>query len=739
MNPPLNYRLHARRHTALQHHHCARQPRAWRIWTLTLTMALGLISNLSAQEADPSPPTEADVASAAANLLVGTQLVQQPIDDQLSTRFLDNYLDALDASHTIFLQSDIDEFAWFRPDLAKLTLTEGQTWPAHMIYSRYLNQLAQAVHFETNFVQTANFQFTGNDSWPLNRQAVQRPNDPAAAQAAWRLRVRADFLREKLAGTPPTGIANKLTRRYEHQFQLANQLDSADVMEIFLEAFARALDPHSDYFGHAAKQEFTSELDLSMSGVGGSFEIQHDEWVVGELVPGGPAARSGLIHPGDRILAVAQEGGEPEDVTDLPYWHVVNLIRGPQGSTVRLTVRPVGQKNATAKTVSLVRENIKLTDGYATASVVELGSYQRPSCRMGVIHLPLFYQSAGSNSAAASVDTARLIQRLKQAEVAGLILDLRRNPGGSVEEAINLTGLFLPAGPIAQTRDTTGLIRVLRSTASNPLYDGPLVVLTSRDSASASEIVAGALQDYGRALIVGDSTTFGKGTVQSIVPLKTLLHTAGFGAVKVTTAEFYRPSGVATQLKGITPDIILPSPTDLPGVGEHQFSNALPWNCVAAADYAKHDLVSPMLPTIRRQSAARVASVAWFRLLRNRMPAITSENDGVLSLNEATRKREIAREDTFVEQSSQALNNNASSTHPVCEFTLADGNEVKEVAAKKPTDDMVLAEAENILADYVRLSPGTMILSHPSVTKPQGNQWPIETAFIGVNPSPPAP
>ena len=320
-----------------------------------------------------------------------------------------------------------------------------------------------------------------------------------------------------------------------------------------------------------------------------------------------------------------------------------------------------------------------------------------------------------------------------------MILDLRGNPGGSVEEAINLTGLFLPAGPITQTRDTTGQIRVLRSTAPHPLYDGPLVVLTSRDSASASEIVAGALQDYGRALIVGDSTTFGKGTVQSIVPLKTLLHTAGFGAVKVTTAEFYRPSGVATQLKGITPDIIIPSPTDLPGVGEHQFSNALPWNKVAAVDYAKHDFLSSVLPTIRRQSEARVASGAWFRLHRDRMAGMATESDGVLSLNEATRKREIAMEDTFVEHSTQALTNNASSTHPICDFTLADGNEVKEVAAKKSTDDMVLAEAENILADYVRLSPGTMTKSHPSVINPHGNHWPIETAFIGEKPSLPAP
>jgi carboxyl-terminal processing protease len=710
-------------------------------WRLTLAIALSMmaVSHVPAQDSEPASPTEAEVACAAANLLVGSQLVQQPMDDQLSTRFLGIYLDALDAAHTVFQLSDIDEFAWFRPDLAKLTLTEGQTWPAHMIYTRYLNRLTQAVHFETNFVHTVNFQFTNNDSWPLNRHDIQRPNDPAAAQAMWRQKVRADYLREKLAGSPPTEIVNQLARRYERQLQLATQLDSADVLEIYLDAFARALDPHSEYLGHAARQEFTSELDLSLSGVGGSFKNQGDDWVVGELTPGGPAARSGLIHPGDRILAVAQDGGDPEEVTELSYWHVVNLIRGPQGSTVRLIILPAGQKHAAAKSVSLVRENINLTDGYATASMVELGSHKLHPCRMGVIQLPLFYQSAGSNSAAASVDTARLIQRLKQADVAGLILDLRRNPGGSVEEAIKLAGLFLPAGPIVQTRDATGQIHVLRSTAPQALYDGPLVVLTSRYSASSSEIVAGALQDYGRALIVGDPATFGKGTVQSIVPLKILLHTTGFGAVKVTTSEFYRPTGVATQLKGITPDIILPSETDLPGVGENQFSNALPWTMVSAAEYAKHDHVSSVLPTIRRRSEARVASGVWFRLMRDRTAALAAENSGVLSLNEAARRREIAMAVHFQDQSDRARIKNASGEHLICDFTLADGLEVKEVAAKKPAGDVVLAEAENILTDYIRLSTGTLTGGQPFKINLLGCRRAVDTAFSSGEAPHPAP
>ncbi|MGA2243712.1 MAG: carboxy terminal-processing peptidase [Verrucomicrobiota bacterium] len=697
-----------------------RGQRRWGALSGVVAVVAGLGGNGLAFEPVYEAPTEASIACATADVLGGAQISHQPLDSSLSSRFLDGYLEALDSRQLAFFQSDVDEFGWFRPNLAQLAAGEGETWPAHLIFARYLERLAAEVNFETNFLQTPRFDFTGFDSWQPDRRDLPRPRDLEAAQALWQEEVRADFLQEKLAGVPPSEIAPRLARRYERRLQIVQHLGFDEVLETYLDAFAQAFDPHSEYFSHDEAEEFSRELNLSLAGIGGSLEARGGYWVVGEVESGGPAARSGRLHPGDRILAVAQGDGEPEEVTDLPAWKVVSLIRGPHGSTVRLTVIPVGQGNAASETVSLVRDDVSLTDECARASVVDLARDGGAIYRVGVISLPLFYEHSDTLAGGASADVARLIQRLKQEGVMGLVLDLRRNPGGSLEEAVKVAGLFTPAGPVLQTRDSMGRVAVEYSPGTNALYSGPLVVLTSRGSASSSEAVAGALQDYGRAVIVGDSTTFGKGTVQTLVPLNPLLPGPGFGTVKVTMAGLYRPSGSSAQLKGIIPDIVLPSETDLPGRGEAQLENALPWDSVPPAAYRNLDLVRPVLAALRGQSGARVAIDPWFQLVRGELAALAAESGKPLSLNEAIRRRENAAADRLqcaLRLAHQAESVRLRESYAITLATIADGARVTEAG---PVDDVELSEAENILADYVQLiqaapleSSSSRITVHP--------------------------
>ena len=693
----------------------------WGTWAFCgVLVAAGFGGNTLAEAPGDETPTEAEVAYATAGVLAHAQFSHRPLDDQLSSRFLEGYLNALDASHLVFRQSDVEEFGWFRPRLAEMTASDGETWPAHLIYARFLRRLAEQVEFETNLLQTAKFDFQRHDSWQPDRHDLLRPRDRNAARALWREEVRADYLQEKLAGLSPAQIAVRLTRHYERRLQLRGRFAADEVLEIYLDALARAFDPHSDYFGHEEAQEFNIEMKLSLVGIGGSLESADGSWVVGELAPGGPAARSGQIHPGDRILAIAQGDAEPEEVTDMSWWQVVNLLRGPEGSTVRLTLVPAGLGRVVKHTVSLVREDIRLTDEYAQASIVDLPGPHQTTLRIGVINLPLFYEKSGTNGGGATADTARLIRKLGQEGIEGLILDLRRNRGGSLPEAVGVTGLFIPAGPVVQTHDAMGHVEVGRSPAASALYSGPLVILTSRFSASSSEIVAGALQDYGRALIVGDSSTFGKGTVQKLVPLKKLLDYSGCGAVKVTVAKFYRPSGASTQLKGVVPDLVLPSESDLPSVGEAQLPNALPWDVLPPATYTNFDLVRPWLSELRDKSRARVDTDPRFRVVREELAAAVIDQTNALSLDESVRRRNQARANELAAESIKASQPDPASATRIYDITLANVGSAGlppprqpaqvTVTAAQPAepgweDDIELLEAEHILADYIQLLP----------------------------------
>jgi len=690
-----------------------------------LTLALAFCGAGSARAAESGEPTEANITRATASLLERLQFSWRPLDERLSSVFLDRYLEALDWAHLLFLQSDLDDFASFRQDLALMALGTGETRPAHIMYARYLERLAQQANFTTNFLHTEKFDFTGHDSWQADRFETPPPHDLAAAQALWREELREDYLREKLAGTPVAEIAPTPARRYERRLQTMRRLDADEVLGIYLDALAHVYDPHSDYFGPEEAENFSIEMNLTLGGIGGTLLAKDGYCVIGNLVPGGPAARSRLLKPRDRIVAVAQEGGELVDTMNMTPSQVVGLIRGPKGSIVRLTIIPAGADVSTRKTVSVVRDDIKLADEHAKAVIVDLPQAGGQALRVGVIDLPSFCGKGDEKVGGASTDTSLLIKKLKQEGALGLILDLRRNGGGSLDEAICLTGLFIPSGPVVQARGPEDEVEVDTSPEISALYDGPLVVLTSRLSASASEIVAGALQDYGRALIVGDSSTFGKGTVQTIVPLTQFFHHRGLGAVMVTIGKYYRPSGASTQLKGVVPDIVLPSETDLPDIGESKLPNALPWDVLQAATYTKFDLLRPVLAELREKSYARVTADPGFRLVGEEMAMVDKQEEAnSLSLNETMRRHEKAQADEFEGEMHKVLLAETAHTPPTYDITLAKVDSPglppvrkpalpetdAEPAENAPDEDIQLRETENILADYI----------HALVARPAG-------------------
>ncbi len=689
--------------------------------------------------------TEANITRLTAGILGSSQFAHRPLDEELAGAFLDRYLETLDADRALFLQSDVEEFAAYRATLARDTLRTGDDRAAHVIFDRYLQRLGQRVDYVTDKLQTSEFNFIGDAVYSLDRKNASRSRDLSAARDLWWQQLRFAYLQEKLNGKPPEQIAATLERRAKGVLRTMEQMSRDEVLEIYLSALAHVYDPHSDYLGRGQMDDFAISMNLSLFGIGAKLQSEDGHCKIVELIPGGPAARSGLLGPGDRIVAVAQDGKDIVDVVDMPLLRIVKLIRGPKGTVVNLTIIPASAgDDAVRKSVRLVRDEIKLEDQRAKSKIVDLPTGEGGMIRIGVIDLPSFYADlservsgsdrGGMADASATADVARLLAKLKAENVQGVVLDLRLNGGGSLEEAINLTGLFIAEGPVVQTRGPAGDIDVGADADPSVVYDGPLVVLTSRFSASASEILAGALQDYGRAIIVGDPSTFGKGTVQSIIPLAPIMDRSrlryGYdpGALKLTIRKFYRPGGSSTQLKGVVPDIVLPSLSGVSDVGESALDNPLPWDSVPPADYDRLAMVGPYLATLRDESARRVAQTEAFAYLRAEIARLKEKIAiKTVSLNEEVRRQELAR----VEERKKAYEKASKALHaakPVTyEITLenaalpglpppstatGDGAAAQteednlELAPENNSaqPDIILNETKNILADYAALS-----------------------------------
>ncbi|HTQ02554.1 MAG TPA: carboxy terminal-processing peptidase [Polyangiaceae bacterium] len=724
--------------------------------TMLAVGALGLATALSAwgvhgQTREPGPdPTDANLTRLTAEVLGHSQFSHHPLDRQLASRFLDGYLDALDPSHAIFAETDVARFAPYRSTLADATLVRGDTSAAEAVFKVYLERLGERTSYVTHLLATSRFDFEGHDTLSLDRRHAPRPKDRPAAEALWREQLRAEYLDEKLAGTPRDRIVASLEHRYRQELAMMQGFRPSEVLETYLNALAHVYDPHSDYLGHEQMQSFSITMNLSLAGIGATLANSDGYCVVRALVPGGPAARSGSLEPGDRIVSVGEPGKAPVPITDIPLSRAVELIRGPKGTTVVLGIVPASASaSAAPHSVSIIRDRVALEDQEAKAYVVDEPERAGGTLRLGVVELPSFYAGTGDEAGArhsASADVAVLLQKLRAEHVHGIVLDLRENGGGSLEEAIRLTGLFLREGPVVQIRGPSGAVEVDRDPDPRVAYDGPLVLLTSRFSASASEILAGALADYGRAVVVGDSSTFGKGTVQTILPLATLMdknglsHTYDPGGLKITTAKFYRPSGISTQLRGVASDIVLPSTSDFSDVSEASLGDPLPADSIPPAPYTPLNRVAPYVARLRASSLQRRSSEPTFAELGAIIDALRQNlATKTVSLNEAERRTELKASKQRAEDWDRLTGALAERRPPTYELTVenagrpglppplaaepeehpvkssakagaaSDSNEIKP-ARPGSGGDVILDEAEHVLADYVHL------LGAPSTT-----------------------
>jgi len=752
-----------------------------KFWPVPFSIALGLVIWAGCKTGQPVvtpavalPPNSVKPAPDAprisyvvARLLEEYHYVQHPLDKELSAKFFDGYIDSLDPRHEHFLQSDLAEFAPFRTNLDVLTIGGpgmADLSPPFAIYQRYQERFQEHMAYVNALLAQEKFKFNADEKIQIDRRHTPFPKDLAEAQQLWRQQVRYEFLQDKLAreisetngaftvklpADATTNIIATLQRHYRWSLHLMTNQDSDSVLQNYLNALAHAYDPHSDYLNAPHAQDFSMLMNLSLFGIGAQLTEDDGYCTINSLVAGGPAIKSKLLHEKDRIVAVAQGDKPPVDVVDMELEKVVQQIRGPKGTEVRLTLS-LAPDYTTHKVVSLVRDEIKLEDSEAKAKLIDLPDDHGGTNRLGIIDLPSFYAPVdlpANNGHATpkytSVDVAKLVRKLKSEHVAGIIIDLRSNPGGSLEEAIKFTGLFLKGGPVVQARNLDGQVTVDTDTDTDEVYAGPLVVMVNRFSASAAEIAAAALQDYGRALIVGDTSTHGKGTVQSLYPLKPFMlgSTNDPGTIKITIRKFYRISGASTQLRGVVPDLVLPDALSYStDIGENSLPNALPWDTITNADYDPLNLVAPCLPELRKLSAARVATNQDFIYIRqdiDEFKKLQADRTGSLNEPEELKRveqnalRQNAREaerakrsapgekiyEITVENAGQPglppmrwpTNTVAAPTNITVKSALTPG---PTVGTNAPPTDPWLDETEHILEDYVSL----LATNHAAVT-----------------------
>ena len=588
------------------------------------------------------------VCISVGRLLEEGHYTQHKLDESVSRKFLQTYLELLDYSHLFFTQQDVDALnAKYGSALADDVLL-GNLKPAYEIYDLYAKRVDERVAKVKEFLKQPT-DFKTNVTIELSRQKEPWPKDEAEADQLWRGRITNELLQEHLSEHPIEPGPQLVARRYDRLARNVHEEDKDEQVKLYLDALAQTYDPHSEYLSKADLKNFSINMGLSLMGIGAMLRSEDGYAKIETLVPGGPAQLDGRLKVGDRITAVAQGNGDFVDVREMRLDKVVEMIRGKKGTHVRLLVIPSDAADPSRrKTVEIVRDEIKLKDQEARADIIIRKDENGDPIKLGWITLPSFYADMDHHQKSTTRDVLALLKRLKKENIAGLVVDLRRNGGGSLEEAISLTGLFLKSGPIVQTRDFHDHISVSNDPDPGIAYTGPLLVLTSRQSASASEIFAAALQDYGRAVIVGDKNTFGKGTVQTILEIGRFTSLLGSrsqddGALKLTIQKFYRVAGGSTQLHGVASDIVLPSLSDQPELGEGALKNCLPYDEVAKVKYTKwSDTHSLFLDQLKRRSADRVQKDPEFHYVMDDMARLRQKlNDNRISLNEDARRKEL--------------------------------------------------------------------------------------------------
>ncbi len=565
----------------------------------------------------------------------------QPLNDSMSSDYLDNYLKTLDPSKSYFFQADIDAFNRHRTKFDDW-LAKGNLKEAFEIFDVYRLRLTTRLESVIERLESdeMKYDFTTDDQLVVDWEQAEWPKDKKTADELWHRRVKASLLDLKLAGKDLEESKELLIKRYSNQLRRVGQQDSDDAFEVVMNSLTTLYDPHTNYLSPRTLENFNINMSLSLEGIGAVLQTEDEHTKVMRLVPAGPADKQGELRPADRIVAVGQ--GEEGEMTDVVGWRldeVVEQIRGKKDTVVRLEVLPSkAPADSTTKVITITRDKVKLEEQAAKHDVFEVVN-GRDRFKIGVIRVPTFYmdfeayRKRDPNFKSTTRDVHRILQELEKENVDGIVLDLRGNGGGSLQEATTLTDLFIDRGPVVQIRQTNELISRNYQSHSRAAYRGPLVVLIDRLSASASEIFAGAIQDYGRGIIVG-TQSFGKGSVQSLVPVDA-------GQLKLTESKFYRVSGESTQHRGVIPDMTLPSLVNIDDVGESTYDNALPWDKIHAVPHSRYFDIQTLLPHLNPIHEQRVKKNPDFIYLRDQM-ALNEKNKNrtVISLNEEKRRAE---------------------------------------------------------------------------------------------------
>jgi len=635
---------------------------------------------------------------------------KQNIDKSFSAKVFDNYLNSLDSQRLYFLESDIKSFEPYRFRLHG-ALKTGQLEPGFKIYNTFQKRYISRLLFQVDLLDTKlnKMRFDKNEYVISDRSEESWATTDDALQDIWRRRLKSAVLSLTLSGKSQEEAAESLRKRYKNQLKRALQVRSEDAFQAYMNAFTTVYDPHTNYFSPRSSENFNINMSLSLQGIGAVLQADNEYTKVVRLITGGPAQKQGQLGPADRIVGVAQGDKETVNVIGWRLDEVVDLIRGPKQSTVRLEVIPAEAKVDTDTTeIVIVRDKVKLEDQAAASHIIETNRNGQQQ-RIGVISIPTFYadfqamQAGDPNYKSTTRDVLKLLEAMRdESPIDGLVIDLRGNGGGSLDEANSLTGLFINEGPTVQIRSANDRVQVMTDPDPSLVYGGPLMVLVDRLSASASEIFAGAIQDYDRGIVMG-SQTFGKGTVQSVRPLN-------HGQLKITQAKFYRISGASTQNKGVMPDILIPDTVDNSKVGEDALDNALPWDAIASAEYTNATSMSnpDLEKELERRHEERFAQEPEYQILIEEIALLDEQRQRTkVSLN----KKERMQENDFYEAAQLALENKRRKLDQLKPFkTIEEWDEFIE-ASQSESDpdenkepDFIVEESAEVLLDFIELS-----------------------------------
>ncbi len=684
---------------------------------LALVIGLGLLpmssNSFAANSWDKLQPDRDEVIASlnVVELLKRHHYSKPPLDDARSAIIYDSYLKLLDPSRSYFMASDIAEFDKWKTQFDDF-LKSGDLNAGFTIYKRYLDRVKARLDFALAELNKGvdKIDFTTKETLLVDRKDAPWLKTSAELDDLWRKRVKDEVLRMKISGKEPKQIQETLTKRYKNQLTRLDQTRAEDIFQAYINTFAMSYDPHTNYLSPDNAENFDINMSLSLEGIGAVLQSDNDQVKVVRLVPAGPADKTKQVAPADKIIGVAQGNKEMVDVVGWRLDEVVKLIRGPKGTVVRLEVIPASNapNDQTTKIVPITREAVKLEDQAVKKSVLNL-KQDGKDYKLGVIEIPAFYldfkafRAGDPDYKSTTRDVKKLLTELQKDKVDGVVIDLRNNGGGSLQEATELTSLFIDKGPTVLVRNADGRVDVLEDENPGAFYKGPMALLVNRLSASASEIFAGAMQDYHRALIIGGQT-FGKGTVQTIQPLN-------HGELKLTLAKFYRVSGQSTQHQGVLPDIDYPSVIDTKEIGESALPEAMPWDTIRAAIKPALDPFKPYISQLKSEHDMRSAKDAEFVFIRDKLAlAQKLMAEKTVSLNEADRRAQHAD----IEAKQLAMENirrKAKGEEPLKELKKEDEDAIAAEPDKtKPEDDAYLSETGRILLDYLKLN--TAVAKH---------------------------